>query len=356
MKGPHDARATARRTRRRFPATVLRLSRPARNGDARRRRGRSRTRDVQLDKQVVYNRASCEQPMPDARSRTEIVRSRVSDLSKASPGAIAGRTRAIHQVRVASRRLSELLPALPIESDLRDHLAKDLRRVRRALGPLRELDVLIGLVGALTTSHTEYTRALTAVTARLEEARRRASGRAARRAIERRQLPAIKRLRTLSDNLHEKAGSHDEQWSRMLDARVAQRARLAIKAIGKAGSDDDPTRLHAARLALKKLRYAVELAETASGVTATPDFRRLRRAQHLLGELHDRQLLVALLRRSDALGAAISQVERDCGGLHVQYTRSRALLLIACRRLLIRARPPRAREASGRPSSKRTPR
>jgi CHAD domain-containing protein len=294
--------------------------------------------------------------MPHARSRTEIVRSRVSDLSKASPRAIAGRTRAIHQVRVASRRLCELLPALPIASDLRAYLAKDLRRVRRALGPLRELDVLIELAGALTTSHPEYTRDLTAVIAQLEKARRRASGKAARDGIERRQRRVIKRLRKLSDDLDDKAGARGERWRRVLGARVAKRAGAVIKAIGKAGSDDDPKRLHAVRLTLKKLRYAVELAKAASGVTPTPDFRRLRRAQDLLGELHDRQLLMARLRRSDALGVVISQIERDCRRLHVRYIRSRGSLLVACQRLLTRAKPPRARGAASTSSSKRTPR
>ena len=52
------------------------------------------------------------------------------------------------------------------------------------------------------------------------------------------------------------------------------------------------------RIAVKKLRYALELAADADHVKASPDLRQLRRVQDVLGRLHDLQVLVDRARES----------------------------------------------------------
>ena len=49
---------------------------------------------------------------------------------------------------------------------------------------------------------------------------------------------------------------------------------------------------HNARIALKKFRYAVEIADATGLVPAQRAIRELKKGQDVLGELHDRQELV----------------------------------------------------------------
>src|SRR5687767_3165265 len=75
--------------------------------------------------------------------RSEVlIRQRLGALSRALPSARAGDVPAIHQARVATRRLREALPLIARGSSGRK-LARTVRRLTRALGPVRELDVAL---------------------------------------------------------------------------------------------------------------------------------------------------------------------------------------------------------------------
>ena len=52
-----------------------------------------------------------------------------------------------------------------------------------------------------------------------------------------------------------------------------------------------PERLHAVRIAAKKLRYGLELAADSGLKQAAPHVRTIKRAQDMLGKLHDLQVL-----------------------------------------------------------------
>src|SRR5688572_10925991 len=71
-----------------------------------------------------------------------LIRQRLGALSRALPSARAGDVPAIHQARVATRRLREALPLVARGSAGRK-LARAVRRLTRALGPVRELDVAL---------------------------------------------------------------------------------------------------------------------------------------------------------------------------------------------------------------------
>src|SRR5687767_10967462 len=71
-----------------------------------------------------------------------VIRQRLSALSRSLPGARKGDVKQLHQARVASRRLREALPVLATGSRGRK-LVRDVRRLTRALGPVRELDVAL---------------------------------------------------------------------------------------------------------------------------------------------------------------------------------------------------------------------
>ena len=61
----------------------------------------------------------------------------------AMPAAQAGDTRSVHQARVATRRLREALPVLrsSVNQSALSRVRRQVRKMTRALGPVRELDV-----------------------------------------------------------------------------------------------------------------------------------------------------------------------------------------------------------------------
>ncbi len=80
-----------------------------------------------------------------------LLRQRLVSLLKAMPAAQAGDELSVHQARVASRRLRQALPLLGMRADAQalDRADKRVRRITRALGPVRELDVTLLLLAEL---------------------------------------------------------------------------------------------------------------------------------------------------------------------------------------------------------------
>jgi CHAD domain-containing protein len=105
-------------------------------------------------------------------------------------------------------------------------------------------------------------------------------------------------------------------------------------------------RLHAVRIALKKLRYALELSAEMSGARSTPELQLLKRAQALLGRMHDLEVFIARVRQVQAslpqpdlslwrdLDALVAAVENSCRRLHARYVRERPALEAICERVL----------------------
>src|SRR5947207_253069 len=66
-------------------------------------------------------------------------------LLRQLPRARRGGADDVHRARVATRRLREILPVAAHAADSRgcSRLARDVRRITRALGPVREIDVAL---------------------------------------------------------------------------------------------------------------------------------------------------------------------------------------------------------------------
>src|SRR5690242_10552820 len=88
-----------------------------------------------------------------------------------------GDVRALHRVRVASRRLRELVPVLPLPHDTSKKLIRRIRKVTTRLGSVRELDVLLLMIDELHVSRRNSAAALSrlgiAVSKQRNEARKR---------------------------------------------------------------------------------------------------------------------------------------------------------------------------------------
>jgi CHAD domain-containing protein len=96
-----------------------------------------------------------------------------------------------------------------------------------------------------------------------------------------------------------------------LRQHVGSRAEDVRAAMKHATGVYFPNRSHSARIAIKKLRYALEVAEAAGMWRSAPAARVLRKAQNALGRAHDCQVLIVRLRDLSSSGAAVSQLATD---------------------------------------------
>jgi CHAD domain-containing protein len=260
-----------------------------------------------------------------------------------------GGVNALHQARVATRRLRELVPVLGLESDATEKLVRRLRKTTRRLGAVRELDVMAELVEELRAKGNYAPEALDALSATV--ARERAS--AAHRL--RNKLSPHKRRR-LTDGLEDAvermeveeaghAGGHPvPAWRWALQARVARRAGQLRAALDATCPMYRSGQLHDARIALKKLRYGIELSlESGLGGTSS-ELAALKAGQDALGRLHDLEVLIEWSRDAQAssatpgvaawreLGSLMRDLENECRRIHARYMSSRERLLRICDR------------------------
>ena len=245
------------------------------------------------------------------------------------PKAVAGDETAVHRGRVATRRLREALGiVLHTDPPKRAHrLRRELRRIARQLGPIREIDVALAEIertGAKLGWSAERRAAFHQV---LEETRD------YRRARMKKKL-----ARTDRDGLKDWAARVVEDvrtagapatWSRALRARISDRAARALAAIRECGTLYSPQHLHELRIALKKLRYSLEFDAEAGAAASGEAIRSLRRAQRRLGHLHDLQILAKEIDKAEFRGtadmvdarAAVADLERECRDIHGRIVR-----------------------------------
>jgi CHAD domain-containing protein len=278
--------------------------------------------------------------MPVSTVRSELLGRRLERFSKTLPGVEQGEVQALHGARVATRRLRELLPTLQLKNPAATRkLGKRLRKVTKRLGAVRELDVLVLLIGELQVSHRERTGAVgrvgVAVARERDAARKKLSHRLPIHEMRR----VVRKLEAAAAELEktEAAASRsgDRSWRWVIEARVARRASHLAEALDEAGAVYLPERLHAARIALKKLRYSGELLAEIGGDASRQSLRLLGRAQDLLGRMHDIQILLDRVRQMQAsptppslplwrdLDALVVSLEDDCRRLHARFMRAR---------------------------------
>jgi CHAD domain-containing protein len=260
--------------------------------------------------------------------------------------ALEGEPRAIHQARVATRRLREILPvATDVRTGRGARLQRRLKRLTRALGPVRELDVACGLL----TDRAAGRRPPGVVALRAHlTARRLVALDALRDACDpRRATRVLERLTDVVRDL-ERAGRRGvgdlpPRERRRLARRVMDRAGDLGVAVDASGAILIVDRVHAVRIAAKRLRYALEvtgelrLAKTGALVSS------LKAMQDVLGELHDLDVLraEAARARQDLPPASIvatdleqmtHALDADIRQLHARYLRgARSLALLTDR-------------------------
>ena len=276
-------------------------------------------------------------------TRYVLLRARLERFSRAMPGVESRDVQSVHRTRVSSRRLRELLPVLQLDGGSVTKLSHQLRKITRRLGRVREADVMLLLIAELHESGRFAEPAL-----RLVRDAARASRDEARADVPAKETASTLRriVRKLDRASRKLEGPEDAQtrraWLWALDARVSRRALALRQAIDKAGSVYLAERLHAARIALKKLRYGLELDVEARGLKSTKELRTLKRMQEVLGRLHDHQILIDHVRGVQAsltppsvstwrdLDTVLMSLEESCRRLHARYVRDRQTLIEIC--------------------------
>ncbi len=222
--------------------------------------------------------------MPIDRQRNQTLFRRLSRLLKQTADEPQAQT--VHHLRTTARRIESVLQALSPEPDKNQRrLLKELSRVRRRAGRVRDMDVQMGLLRGLKIGHDArrkegLMRALSE--ARSKREKKLASGldKTTVREIRRRLQKAAQKL-SLFQEPPSMAGELDV--ARPFDpvATALREFMRVARAQGALRADN----LHAYRLETKHVRYVAEMAgedETAQKIVA-----ELKRMQDAIGEWHD---------------------------------------------------------------------
>lgn len=230
----------------------------------------------------------------------------------------------VHQMRVATRRLRAALrmfdPVLP--TGFAEQLVPSLRELMRALGQARDLDVLmaeiVAPVAAALPDEPRLTDLAGAITNRLYAART-----AIRHVL---QQAEYGRLLLLAGRLLQQAPFIDppaaaDDASSLLEFadRRLRRLQKRIQELADAARVDHPPSLHALRIGIKRLRYAIEFfSPMLPGKSGPAAIKRLAGLQEELGQLNDLasagNLLMVCAGRDPQLREAVTLV----GGWHGQ--------------------------------------
>lgn len=254
------------------------------------------------------------------------------DLEELWPQVRDGDRDAVHEARVTTRRIRAGLPHM---RGVTTETSKTFRRIGQRLGRVRELDVTNDLLNKL---RPELPQAATAI-AELQQLVAQRLQRRRRRLIKALDDVSLRRLgRQLASA---PAGVvmitslwHD--WRPDVRRQLGKSAVNVRAAIERASGVYMPNRAHDVRIAIKKLRYTLELG-MATGLSANPALLpELQGAQKVLGQLHDWQVLFREIQHLDSGSLARekavldSVVSVESSRLHRKYLRLRDGIINVC--------------------------
>ena len=253
----------------------------------------------------------------------------------------------LHQARVATRRLREALPLLSGGAKQRK-IERRVRKLTQALGPVRELDVALQLLDEIAESgeipRTAVTRLRLAVVEERESLRRDML-----RSVEESKVEKLRKQASAGARKESRPKRADANHAARITAtreRAALRAERVMLTIENAAGLYLPDRLHDVRISIKKLRYALEIASSVGRSRAQSQVRTLKKAQDLLGRMHDLEVLIARtravqgssrapsLKMSGQLDRLVRRLENECRQLHGHYIAMRQSLLTLCEQVV----------------------
>ena len=245
-------------------------------------------------------------------------------------------TDAIHDMRVASRRLQQVLDLLypkPRPPELR-RMRRQIRRCRRVLGDVRNCDVLLQAVGrSLGRKRSARREAWTAVQHFLLLRRSESFMRAMRKFgkinlavfyVNLKEFLHHDKARDHADaHQHHAAGAPDATFAHDLTSALESAWKGFEEHLAESHRHSRPEIIHAARIATKRLRYLLEVFHEFNVAGAADALVWLRHLQKHLGDWHDLEVLEQMM---------IEMVARP------EFLRDHLALAMAVEKLILRNR------------------
>ena len=219
----------------------------------------------------------------------------------------------LHQLRVATRRLRAFLRAARplVDTDWATSLRAELGWLGGHLGPARDLDVMLGRLRAEVEALEEDADAASGLLEALDEERAAAY-------VDVVEVLGGDRYFALLDRLEAAATpplTGDETALATIFHREAKRMRRTFSALGDDPEDDA---LHASRIAVKRARYAADLAAHEIGRPREQFVAVAKQLQDILGDHQDAVVAEGRIRGWAAAAPAsafaagrLVQLERD---------------------------------------------
>jgi CHAD domain-containing protein len=230
---------------------------------------------------------------------------------------------AVHQIRVAARRLRSTLVAFRtvLDREATEPLREELAWLGGQLAAARDDEVTLAQLRAVVAAEPGEL-VLGPVAARLQQLQLREERAGLDRALELVSRPRYLRLLDALHNLMaappltENAGGQLEPVLHDAVRRSVRRLRRHMKNARRAPEEEDhPEALHAVRKAAKRVRYATEIAAPELG-GAKDIVRAAKRIQKVLGELQDTVATRELCRRLAVVAFADGENTFTFGRLH----------------------------------------
>jgi CHAD domain-containing protein len=249
-----------------------------------------------------------------------------------------GDVESIHEARIATRRARAALRIVDGKGTERLELCRVLGRM---LGAVREVDISREIFHSLSTRLPSASCAIGVVSRRVEDDRQQAR----RKLVKQLDDLELKPLVVLRGRSAITPLRFWRDWRRSVIAETHVRQQELQDAVDRAPVVYMPNRLHRVRIAAKKLRYTLEVAD-ASGIRVDAAvLRDLRKTQDLLGRVHDIDVARRVVQHLDGSAKPISSevaildavMGADCAAFHEKYLGRRERLLAAsdyCARLV----------------------
>lgn len=200
---------------------------------------------------------------------------------------------AIHDARVCTRRLKAAMDLLApaVSEDQLKPFSRTLRKLRRRLGPLRDLDVMEGhLKELLARGATRHADAIEWLASRLRDERKCVRDDAADETPVTKVLSKLGQWWGLREEIADvcEARTTDELLRVSLNRQLDEFSEAANRLTSPDNSSDE-TRVdpHAIRIAGKSLRYTLEMAKVDGHPLPADVTKTFKRLQDALGLWHD---------------------------------------------------------------------
>lgn len=202
----------------------------------------------------------------------------------------------IHDARVATRRLKAAMGLLDpvLTDDHRKSFEKVMKKLRRRLGPLRDLDVMIDHLGKLQ-SRPAHAAAAAWLRERLERRREDEQASAKGRVGSADTLSKLGAWWHVREEIEEAREAADTLLGQSLHLQLdafAERAGGVVRQLAGAVDSAERHDPHELRIAGKLLRYTLELAQSQGHKLPAAIMRDFKQMQESLGNWHDDVVLM----------------------------------------------------------------